>query len=119
MDITGDLEIIKMALFMGDLEDAMSKIDHTMKRMKRKYEMSHRDVYIFYWNLLSAIKEVLEGQRDPYSLREMLHDERIKPYNTQMDMDRFAESTIFFLNYCIDRYNIAYPRYDSKRCNDL
>lgn len=119
MDIVGDMEIIKMALFMGDLKDAMSKIDHTMKKMRRKYDMNHKEIFLFYQNLLQDLRDVLEGKKDPFSLREILQDSRIKPFNTEMDMKVYADSTVFFINYCIDRYNVTYPRYDSKRCNDL
>ncbi|MCL4348236.1 MAG: hypothetical protein M1159_03950 [Candidatus Thermoplasmatota archaeon] len=110
-----DLEIIKSALLYGEPADAMDRIESRMKRIKRLTDIGEKQ-YTDHVLFLSKMKEYLQGNLSTSDL----HDFLIKKNIFQIDdYETFVESFVYFCEYSRDRYNLKFPNYDSKRCDDL
>lgn len=115
-----DIEIIKSALLAGEPDDAVARIEHSMKKIKELQRMTRTDRYSKYYGFLENLLSLLKGEKTL---------EEFKSYtsaNGSLDVifDRseesryYLDSLLYYLEYTIDRYNIRFPQYDGKRCDD-
>ncbi len=112
MDINDVVEIFKSAIIQGDLNDAYNILErnlniYTRKKWKRRSEMVSM--------LLKTIKnEITTDELENY-LKNMKHSFLKNIENYDEYMNSLMESVIYAKN----RYNIKYPEFNSKRCNDI
>lgn len=118
MNVTGDFEIIRASLLVGDIRDVMRKVRSAKKHADSRFSESSRKKYASYSSFLDILSEVLSGKNDISVLRSAMKKGEFISLLKVPDAEKYTETFLFFLEYAIDRYNIRYPEYDEKRCND-
>lgn len=115
-----DIEIIKSALLAGDPEDAVSRIEHSMKKIKEIQRMEKSDRYSKYYEFLENLLSLLKGEKSLEEFRSYTtaNGSLDVIFDRSEESKYYLESLLYFLEYSIDRYNIKYPAYDGKRCDD-
>ena len=119
MDLIGDLDIIKSALLMGDVEDALWKIRSSLKRLARRERTGRCGYCSAYRDLLESIDNYLRGTGSPIVIRNNFHRPELQTFFSEVNTDKLTDTYLFYLEYASDRYAIAYPEFDQKRCDDL
>lgn len=110
-----DLEIIKSALLYGEPTDAMERIESSLRRLKRFADIGGRQ-YPDHILFLTKMKEYLQGNISSSDLGEFLMEKNIFQIE---DYKSFVENFVYYCEYSRDRYNLKFPDFDSKRCDDL
>ena len=121
MSMISDLEIIKSSMIYGEPSVTMNLIDRKISKLSYllKFDSKKREYISEHIAMLQSFKKVLTGESNVQDLVGVLTG--LKSLSSQISPDdmEFAMNT---LGYCIqialDRYNIRYPVYDSKRCDD-
>lgn len=120
MDPSLDMEIVKSAILFGDVDDAYSRIKKSMERIEIYKRMTKSTKYDSYFHFLELLSELVKGSITIGDFKEKVS--KIPSVDTMFDKSEEAESYLsslmYFLEYCIDRYNIRYPSFDGKRCDD-
>lgn len=111
-----EMEIIRCGLLFGDIDDAVSRLKRditvTSRSVKEKYRLMNR--------AFRQMTEILENRRKPEDfLADLTVRERFILFNDLREVDDYLDFYRYNLYYSIDRYNVRYPRYDGKRCDDL
>ncbi|MCL4315052.1 MAG: hypothetical protein M1454_04935 [Candidatus Thermoplasmatota archaeon] len=111
-----EMEIVRCGLLSGEIEDAASRlrrdIDITSKSDKERYILMNR--------AFNQIMEVLRNQRKPADfLADLTARERFILFSDLREIDDYLSFYRYNLYYSLDRYNVRYPVYDGKRCDDL
>ncbi|MEM0158061.1 MAG: hypothetical protein QW812_00935 [Thermoplasmataceae archaeon] len=121
MTVESDIEMIKSALIYGDIEDAHRFIASALEnaRVRLRYRPSER--VSAYRAFLQQLDSVLSGKTSVEGFRSYLDGSRAMGLLYRMpDQDRqLMESFLYLLSISIDRYNVRYPSFDMKRCDDL
>lgn len=118
MDVTGDFEIIRSALMMGDLNDAVWKIDSVIKKSENLHIFTGKSVYADYVKVMKTLKDVLKGDKTVREMRNMMTSDQFYSLYPGNETEKFVDTFLFNLEFCLDRYNVKYPDYDEKRCDD-
>lgn len=115
-----DLEIIKSAiLFGGDIDDAMARIrSATAWAQMMARDHPERLRHVRYLEALTIVREFLEGKIGVEDMRQ-----RMLGLGDLFEEIGEGKDGLQYLTYILefvrDRYNVRYPRYDMKRCDDL
>ncbi len=120
MPLISDLEIIKSAIIYGDIEDAMSVIRKRQESLSYYIKRNPKEKQITYSKFLKSLESLLRGESNLDAFRNevtMLHG---LPDLLDMtgDAGEVLESFYYMLEYSLDRYDVRYPEYDGKRCDD-
>lgn len=118
MNILGDFEILKASMLMGDFGDVMWKIRSVRDRVNQRYLETGKEVFGDYVKLLDTLKAVISGDAGISDLRASMHSDAIREQLSDVDVERYTDTFLFFLEYSLDRYNVKYPEFNAKRCND-
>lgn len=120
MPIISDMEIIKSAIIYGDLDDAMSLVNRKIKSLgyslKRKPSVKISE----YSTFLTSLKELLEGKLSLNQFRGSV--DNLQTLKEELDLtgdsSEMMNSLYYLLEYSLDRYNVKFPNYEGKRCDD-
>lgn len=121
MNIDSDMEIIKGAIIYGDMADAENIIQRRARQLKFLLKR-HKDVrYQSYLSLLQSVDSFLRSEMTLDEFKEKVGN--IHGIENLLEGDAgehgYLASLFYILQLSKDRYNVAYPRYDMKRCDDL
>ena len=120
MPIISDMEIIKSALIYGDIKDAISVIRRRKRsvQLSLKYQKSAKLEALK--SFLTSLEDLLKGEISLSDFRKNVSS--LANLGSTLDMtgetDEYFESLYYLLELAIDRYDIRYPVYDGKRCDD-
>ncbi len=121
MTIMSDLEILKSSLIYGEPEVAVKLIDRKEKKLKYLMRISRkpRPDLSDHLAMLECFKEIITGEIILEDFRERMSGIRslvslMPPDGVDFALDNIA----YTVQLAVDRYNIRYPKYDSKRCDD-
>lgn len=121
MNIDSDMEIIKSALIYGDLDDAENIIQKRIVEMKFLLKRRKNQICQSYLSFLQALDSLLKLQIDHESFKQQVGNihgiENLLEGNA--GEHGYLSSLFYLLQLSMDRYNVAYPKYDMKRCDDL
>ena len=121
MNIDSDMEIIKSALIYGDMDDAENIIQKRIVEMKFLLKRHKNQIYQSYLSFLQALDSLLRVQIDLESFKQQVGNihgiENLLEGNA--GEHGYLSSLFYLLQLSMDRYNVAYPKYDMKRCDDL
>ncbi|EQB74095.1 MAG: hypothetical protein AMDU4_FER2C00028G0002 [Ferroplasma sp. Type II] len=106
------IEIFKASVVNGDVNGAYSILEKNMKLYAKK-GLKEREEFMQY--LLNAMK----GEITPEDLYKIYSDEKYNIFPYIRNYKGYIFSLVDTLKYAINRYNIKYPEFDAKRCNDL
>ncbi len=120
MLFTSDIEIIKSAILYGDIKDVMSIIEkkiHSLTRYKGDRANLMKQNYVRF---LTNLKNTLSGSISVDEFKDIVSaNNLIGWFSPDPDIrDEFLNSFCYFLKVSIDRYDVRYPVFDEKRCND-
>lgn len=120
MPLISDMEIIKSALAFGDLDDAMSLIKRRLESLSYYLKNHPKERQVTYYKFLESLNSLLKGEMSLDGFRESVGNLSGLPELLDItgDPGEIMDSLFYFLEYSIDRYNVRYPSYDGKRCDD-
>ncbi len=116
-----DLEILKSSLIYGEPEVAVKLIERKTKKLKYLIRISRkpRPDLSDHLAMLECFNQVMTGAITIEEFRDRISG--IKSLVSLMPADgpEFAiDNLTYLVQLALDRYNIQYPKYDSKRCDD-
>lgn len=120
MPIISDMEIIKSAIVYGDLDDAMSAIEGRLKSLEYALKRNPSVKVTEYSTFLNSLRSLLEGSISLEQFKETSGKLTVLQRSMDITGDTSAmmDSLYYTLEYSLDRYNVRYPGYDGKRCDD-
>lgn len=120
MPLISDLEIIKSAIIYGDLDDAMSIIRKRQESLAYYLKRNPKEKHLIYSGFLKSLESLLKGEISLDAFKEAVGNlpELPKLMDMTGDSDELLNSFYYLLEYSLDRYNIRFPSYDGKRCDD-
>ncbi|MGP6207100.1 hypothetical protein ACNF42_03580 [Cuniculiplasma sp. SKW3] len=111
-----DIEVIRSSLYSGEIDDTVNFIKKSLIKYERVYKIEKNENFKKHINVLNGMMSVLEGKSTTVQLKNIMKENYI--YGEE-DADKFLDSLIYIFDFCIDRYNIRWPSFDGKRCDDL
>ncbi len=106
------IEIFKISIVNGDVNNAYSIVEKNMKRYSKRGLKTGEE---FMQYLIDALK----GNITPQDLYKIFSDEKYNIFPYIRDYKGYVFSLVDAILYSINRYNIKYPSFDGKRCDDL
>lgn len=121
MNVDSDMEIIKSALIYGDIGDAESLIQARIRSFKLLAKHNRLGKYKAYSEFLHHLDDLLRGNVDLDQFKESVGN--IHGIENLLEGSAgehgYLPSLFYLLQLSLDRYNVRYPSYDMKRCDDL
>jgi len=118
MNLNLDLEIIKSALLFGDVDDAMSRLDRSMQGIEYENRVTREKKNTKELEFLTQLKQLLEGRISMNDFKSRVDASGVDIDNSSLYGEDTLQSLYYMLELVIDRYNIKYPSFDGKRCDD-
>lgn len=111
-----DLEIIESAVLSGEVDDAMNLIQKRKRDLPGIVNAYKNEKLRSHLKVLLGIEGYLEDHESFDSLLSIINSNFV--YDVD-DREGFISNFMYQLYYSKDRYNIRFPHFDGKRCNDL
>ena len=118
MNLNLDMEIIKSALLFGDVDDAMERLNKSIKKIEYQNRVTREKRNMKELTFLGDLKLLLEGRISLDDFKSMVDASGIDMDNSRLYGEDTLKSLYYMLELVIDRYNIKYPSFDGKRCDD-
>ncbi len=112
MNIEDVLEVFKASMVEGEIDNAYNIIDENMKLYHKKNKVVNE-------NFMNILIKSMRGEISPDELYNTLIDQKYNVFKFIENYDEYIKSLTEIIIYSLNRYNIKYPVFDSKRCNDL
>jgi hypothetical protein len=106
------IEIFKMSLVNGDVNNAYRILDKNAKLYKKK-GLKEKEEFMEY------LMDTLKGKIGIEDLYKIYSDEKYNIFPFIRDYKEYIFALLDIIKYSMNRYNIKYPEFDSKRCGDL
>ncbi len=111
-----DIEVIRSSIYSGEIDDTVNFIKKSIVKYERAYNVRKQENFLKHINVLKGMMSVLEGNSNTDQLKSLILNNYV--YGEE-DEEKFVDNLIYTFDYCIDRYNIRWPSFDGKRCDDL
>jgi hypothetical protein len=118
MNLNLDMEIIKSALLFGDLDDAMERLNKSINRIEFQNRVTREKRNTKELAFLEDLKLLLEGKITLDDFKSRVNATGIDMDNSKIYGEDTLQSLYYMLELVIDRYNIKFPYFDGKRCDD-
>ena len=118
MNLNLDLEIIKSALLFGDVDDAMSRLDKSIQGIEYENRVTREKKNTKELEFLTQLKQLLEGKISMDDFKSRVDASGIDIDSSNLYGEDTLQSLYYMLELVTDRYNIKYPSFDGKRCDD-
>ncbi len=112
MNIEDVLEVFKASMVAGEIDNAYNIINRNMKIYHKKNQVSNE-------NFMNLLIKSMKDQITVDDLYNTLKDPKYNVFRFIENYDEYIKSLTEVIRYSLNRYDIDYPDYDSKRCNDL
>lgn len=106
------IEIFKISMVDGDVNNAYKIVEKNMKKYEKKGDAVKEE-------FMEYLIKVLKGELSPDDISNVLSDDKYNIFPYIRDYKGYIFSLIDAIKYSINRYNIKYPDFDAKRCDDL
>ncbi|MEM0157443.1 MAG: hypothetical protein QXN26_05200 [Thermoplasmataceae archaeon] len=121
MSIDSDMEIIKSAIIYGDIGDAEKVIQGRIRKLGVVLKRRNAPELQAYQDFLKALDSLLRSQMTLEQFKSVsggIHGlENILERHT--GEHGYLPSLFYLLQFSMDRYNVRFPEFDMKRCDDL
>ena len=121
MSIDSDMEIIKSAIIYGDIGDAEKVIQRRIRNLGLILKRRSRPELQEYLEFLKALDSLLRSQITLEQFKSIsggIHGlENL--LERQTGEHGYLPSLFYLLELAIDRYDVRFPEFDMKRCDDL
>ena len=115
-----DLEEIKSFMLMGDVRSSIKWLERRKIKSKYLFMATKNDRYVEMEKFLGIIEELIKGKISADDAeREMSSDEFSDLFYMVDDKKELISAFVYYIRYTRDRYDVDYPRFDQKRCDDL
>jgi RNA processing factor Prp31 len=115
-----DLEEIKSYMLMGDVKSSVKWLEKRKTKSKFMFMATKKDRYVVMGEFLNIIEDTIKGRKTIAEAEKEMSSDRFSELVYMVDDRNDLISTfIYYLRYSMDRYNVEYPRFDQKRCDDL
>lgn len=111
-----DIEVIRSSIYSGEIDDTVNFIKKSLRNYERIYNMGKKEKFHKHIKVLNGMMSVLEGKITTDQLKNIILENYV--YGEE-EKKKFVDSLIYTIDFCIDRYNIRWPSFDGKRCDDL
>ncbi len=112
MNIENVIEIFKISMVDGDIDNAYKIVSKNMEKYSNKNNQMGME-------FLGMLIDSMQNKLSPDDLHRKLSDPKFKVLADVTNFDEYVVSLIDVIIYSINRYNIDYPSFDGKRCGDL
>lgn len=112
------MEIIKSALLFGDVDDAMERLDKSISNIEYRNRINQDKRNMKELMFLNDLRLLLEGKITLKDFKSKVDALGIDFDNSKLYGEDTFQSLYYMLELVIDRYNIKYPSFDGKRCDD-
>ncbi len=109
------MDVIRSALMAGEIDDAFKVIWNAINRIQYIKDTTNTNKYDVYLAFLNNLLEVIRGHKEAKSI-DLFIDQN--PDIKKLIDPSFLEGFPYFLAYATDRYNVRFPYFDGKRCDD-
>ncbi|MCY0851689.1 MAG: hypothetical protein OWQ34_02995 [Thermoplasma acidophilum] len=116
MNANLNMDVIRSALLAGEIDDAYKVIFNARKRLELYKSTTGDSRYDPYYEFISILDDVVRGRRSWKELKAYI-DGNMDVLSKFIDPD-FLRSFPYYLFFSIDRYNVRFPYFDGKRCDD-
>ena len=106
------IEIFKISIVDGDVNNAYRIVEKSMEKYEKRGEGIKKE---FMEYLIKGLK----GELTTDEISNVLSDDKYNIFPYIRDYKGYIFSLIDAMKYSINRYNINYPDFDAKRCDDL
>ncbi|MGC8608384.1 MAG: hypothetical protein ACP5UV_00760 [Thermoplasmata archaeon] len=110
-----NMDVIRSALLTGEIDDAFRVIWNAISRIQYLKSVNNTDKYDLYLAFLNRLLEIIKGQKKPSSIDDFIKQ---NPDLSKMIDPSFLVGFPYFLAYTMDRYDVRFPYFDGKRCDD-
>ncbi len=115
-----DVEVIRSAMLAGEVDDAMAWIDHALEKITIYRRVTKKGKYDSRERFLATLRRFLSGEISKHDLREEI--EKIPGIRSQIvdpeEFGEFLDNFLYEIGLAADRYNVRFPEFDGKRCDD-
>ncbi|MEM0139628.1 MAG: hypothetical protein QXZ44_03340 [Ferroplasma sp.] len=112
MNIEDVIEIFKISMVNGDIDNAYSIVSKNIAKYKKKNNLMGME-------FLNLILDSISNKISTDELYKNLSDTKFKVLPDVTNYDEYIMNLIDAITYSLNRYNVNYPSFDGKRCNDL
>lgn len=109
------MDVVRSALLAGEIDDAYKVVFNAVRRLDLYRRSTGDRRYDVYFNFLTLLQDVLEGKKGWKSISDYIRD---NPDISKYVDSNFLSSFPYYLFYSVDRYNVRFPYFDGKRCDD-
>lgn len=115
-----DFEIIRSSLLAGEIDDAAAWVKKAMRNIEVYKRVTKSSKYDARLSFLKALMAYLSGDMDFEDLKQTIHRTAgiRDTFVPRDEFDEFMESFLYYVHLAVDRYNVRYPSFDGKRCDD-
>jgi hypothetical protein len=106
------IEIFKMSIINGDVNNAYKIVERNMKRYEKKGNTVEKE-------FMEYLIKGMNGELSYDNIYSVLVDDKYNIFPYIKDYKGYIFALIDAMRYSINRYNIKYPDFDAKRCDDL
>lgn len=115
-----DFELIRSSLLAGEIDDTIAWVKKAMRKMEIYRRVTKSSKYDARYRFLQSLMKYLSGETGKAEFREEVHKipgirDAFVPHD---EYDEFMDSFMYFTGLAVDRYNVRYPEFDGKRCDD-
>jgi hypothetical protein len=111
-----DLELIESAVLSGEVDDAMNLIRKRKKSLPGIINAYKSEKFRSHLKVILGIEGYLEDRETFDSMLSILETNFV--YDVD-DREGFISNFTYHLYYSKDRYNVRFPHFEGKRCDDL
>ncbi len=115
-----DVEVIRSAMLAGEVDDAVKWIEKSMEHITVYERVTKSSKYKPRYAFLEALKDYLSGNLTRTELRQNIEKiDGIRTYIVGPDeFEEFLDGFLYDIELAADRYNVRYPNFNGKRCDD-
>ena len=116
MKFTTELEIFRNGILSGEINDVMWRLKRDIAIAGSIPGNSGKLMKAAF----AELEEILSGKTLPAGfLASFTEREKFELFGDTRELEDRINLYRFDLRYCLDRYNVRYPEFNGKRCEDL
>lgn len=115
-----DVEVIRSSMLAGEVDDAVAWIEKAIRNSEIYEKVTGKKKLVPRVSFLREVRRYLAGESSIAELREaiekipLIRSSVVEPDN----FGEFLDNFLYIIQFAADRYNVKYPDFVGKRCDD-
>ncbi|MGC8505681.1 MAG: hypothetical protein ACP5NK_03105 [Thermoplasmata archaeon] len=115
-----DLEEVKSFMLMGDVRSSIKWLERRKIKSKYLFMATKKNLYVEMEKFLDIIEELIKGNINADEAESELTSDKFSGLFYMVDnIEELVSAFVYYIQYTMDRYDVEYPGFDQKRCDDL